>query len=115
MLLDPGTRSDLQPAPGAPSTIAVTLGTNDETPDDGPLAIYDNGVKRPTQLNGFDGTPTDGNSYDSLQWGADTSTLFAADDSDTGLDFYTLAVNSSGVTLTAKEDDPSARLEPGSI
>ena len=37
--------------------------------------------------------------YDSLQWGSDATALFAANNEDTGFDFYTLSVNSSGVTL----------------
>jgi hypothetical protein len=37
--------------------------------------------------------------YDSLQWGSDATALFAANDEDTGFDFYTLSVTSSGVML----------------
>jgi len=43
--------------------------------------------------------------YDSIRWGSDANTLFAANTEDTGFDFYTLSVNSSGVALT--KDYPS--------
>src|SRR6202040_3997846 len=37
--------------------------------------------------------------YDSLQWGLDDTALFAANNEDSGDDFYTLSVDSSGVVL----------------
>ena len=44
-------------------------------------------------------------SFDSLQWGADNTMLYAANSEDTAFDFYTLAVNAMGVSLS--HDYPS--------
>jgi trimeric autotransporter adhesin len=88
---------DLQPAPGASLTTAITLGTNGQNPPQGSLGIYDSGVQRTTVAPGF-GPTTD--IFNDLQWGANASTLYA-DDNYSSLNFYTLAVNSSGVTLTS--------------
>jgi len=93
---------DLEPAPGAPLTTAVIFGTNDVDPPQGSLVIYNDGTQLPTAAAGF-GT-AGGNTFNNLQWGANASTLYADDDSST-LDFYTLAVNSSGVTLTNTVDN----------
>lgn len=88
---------DLQVAPGAPHTTAVSLGIPDSIPAAlGGIVIFDDAVARPITAPGF--FPTS-NLYDSLQWGSDATSLYAANNEDTGLDFYTLAVNSSGVTL----------------
>jgi len=88
---------DLQPQPGAPLTTAVILATNSEYPPEGSLVVYDHGVQLPNIAAGFG--IGGGHIFDDLQWGADASTLYADDDT-SALDFYTLAVNSSGVTLT---------------
>ena len=86
---------DLQPAPGAPLTTAVILGTNGAQPPQGSLTIYDNGTRLPNVANGF---VSGGHPFNDLQWGANSSTLYA-DDNNSSFNFYTLAVNSSGVTL----------------
>jgi hypothetical protein len=91
---------DLQVAPGFPHTTAVTLAVSSSTPSaQGGITIFDDGTARPTIAKGFG--PGGGGDvlYDSLQWGSDATTLFAANDEDTGFDFYTLSVNSSGVSL----------------
>jgi hypothetical protein len=88
---------DLQVAPGTPHTTAVTLGNTGVSPvAEGGITIFDDATARPTTAPGFGGT---GNLFDSLQWGATASTLYAADNEDTAFAFYTLSVNSSGVTL----------------
>jgi hypothetical protein len=88
---------DLQAAPGAPHTAAVSLAVSSSTPvAQGGITIFDDATARPTTTPGFGGT---GHLFDSLQWGSDATALYAANYEDDGFDFYTLAVNSSGVTL----------------
>ena len=84
---------DIEVAPGAPHTAAVTGGGGGFPAARGGLTIFDDGTARPTQAPGI-------NFYDTVQWGADASTLLAATNSTTGFDFFTLAVNAAGVTLT---------------
>jgi hypothetical protein len=45
-----------------------------------------------------------------VQWGADASTLFAANSSSTAFDFYTLAVNAAGVMVS--HDFPNVFTSP---
>jgi hypothetical protein len=84
---------DIEVAPGAPHTAAVTIGGNGAPAARGGLAIFDDVTERPTAAPGI-------NFFDTVQWGADASTLFAATNSTTSFDFFTLAVNAAGVTLT---------------
>ena len=97
--LGPLVALDLQPAPGAPQTTAVSTGSKGAIPQAperayGSLTIFDNNVPRPTAIpeNAYPTFYAFGN----LQWGKDSSTLYAAD---LGDDLYTLAVNSSGATV----------------
>jgi len=90
---------DLQVAPGAPHTTAVSLGVMGISPSASGVEIFDDSTMRPTVAPGPAAT------YDSLQWGADDTTLYAANGEDTGFDFYTLAVNAMGVSLS--RDYPS--------
>ncbi len=88
---------DLQVAPGAPHTTAVTLGNTGVSPmAEGGIVIFDDAIARPTTAPGFNRGLS---LFDSLQWGSDATALFAANDEDTNFDFYTLSVNSTGVTL----------------
>lgn len=97
---------DLQAAPGEPDTTAVTLGVSTSGKvAQGGIVIYDNSKPRPTFAPGF-GSAGSTALYDSIQWGSDATQLFAANNEDIGFDFYTLSVNSSGVTLD--DDYPSA-------
>lgn len=103
---------DLQVAPGLPHTTAVSKGLLNEDPAAaGGVTIYDDATPRPTSVAGW-GSPG-GKTYDSLQWGADATVLYAADTENTSFDFYTLNVNSSGVTLN--QDYPSVFWNPGQI
>lgn len=91
---------DLQVAPGSPHTTAVTIGTANSTPSaQGGVQIFDDANPRSTVAKGFGPGGGGGALYDSLQWGSDATALYAANDEDTGFDFYTLSVNPSGVTL----------------
>jgi hypothetical protein len=92
---------DLQVAPGLPHTTAVTLAVSGSSPSaQGGITIFDDATARPTIAKGFGAGGGGGVLYDSLQWGADASTLFAANNEDTGFDLYTLSVDSSGVALS---------------
>jgi hypothetical protein len=85
---------DIQVAPGAPHTAAVTSGFGTFQSPQGGLTIFDDSTQRPTQAPGLS------NFFNTVQWGADTSTLLAANNSNTAFDFYTLTVSAAGVTLS---------------
>lgn len=88
---------DLQVAPGAPHTTAVTLGNVGVSPSaEGGIVIFDDATPRAITAPGFS---TSGNLYDSLQWGSDATALYAANNEDTAFDFYNLTVSASGVVL----------------
>lgn len=94
----PNVALDLQVAPGAPHTTAVSLGNFGFSPEaQGGIIIYDDSTPRPTTSPGWTGST---NLYDSLQWGSDATALYAANYEDTQWDFYTLAVSSAGVVQT---------------
>ncbi len=99
--LGPYFALDLQVAPAAPHTTAVTLanGTVVDHSADGGIVIFDDASPRPMIAKGFGPGGGGTSSYDSLQWGSDATALFAANDEDTGFDFYTLSVSSAGVIL----------------
>ena len=84
---------DIEVAPGAPHTAAVTIGGGGSPAARGGLAIFDDSTERAAQAAGF-------NFFDTVQWGTDASTLFAATNSTTSFDFFTLAVTPAGVTLS---------------
>ncbi|HVJ07403.1 MAG TPA: hypothetical protein VM554_03405 [Acidisarcina sp.] len=101
--LGPYYALDLQVAPGAPHTIAVSRGipgTASIYQAQGGVAIYDDAVQRPSVV-----TPTSQPGVtallDTIQWGADSTILYAADYENAGGDFYQLAVSPSGVTFVS--------------
>ena len=81
---------DLKVLPGAPHSLAVSrgfsgaLGTTD-------VAIFDDGVQRPNIANG---------SMDCLAFSKSAAVLYAQDTGDSGGFFYTLAINSKGVSVS---------------
>ncbi|KAA6456881.1 hypothetical protein DYQ86_23805 [Acidobacteria bacterium AB60] len=85
---------DLQAAPGASHTTAISLSSFDVSPSELGVSIFDDTTPRPTKL------VTGGNSYRSLQWAGTAATMFAEADAEP-TDFFTLAVNASGVTLSS--------------
>jgi hypothetical protein len=91
---------DLQVAPGAPHTSAVSRGIRGSSPSAlGGIVIFDDATPRPVIAKGFGPGGGGGVIYDSLQWGANASSLFAANLEDSGVDFYTLAVDANGISL----------------
>jgi len=89
---------DLQVAPGAPQTTAVSLGNMGVSPSaQGGVVIYDDATARATKLPGFGAVG--GGLFDSLQWGSDDTALYASNYESSGFDFYILTVSLSGVVL----------------
>jgi hypothetical protein len=91
---------DIQVAPGGPHTTAVSIGIPDiTTPSDGGVTIFDDGQARPTSTPG----PIDGGTgtcyCGALQWGSTNLQLYSSNSVTTAFDFYSLAVDSSGVVL----------------
>lgn len=102
---------DLQVAPGAPHTTAVSKGVLNLDPKaQGGITIFDDATPRSTSAPGW-GSPG-GNTYDSIQWGSDATALYAAG-WEGGDHFFTLNVISSGVVLS--EDYPGVFWNPGGI
>jgi hypothetical protein len=109
---DPYYALDIQVAPGAPHTTAVSksvasLGHQAV----GGITIFDDSMPRPvsTPENGYPG----GGLFDSIQWGSDATALYAENSESTGFDFYILSVSSSGVVLS--QDCPEVFWNPGRI
>lgn len=97
---------DLQVAPGQSSTIAVARGVSSQSnivTAQGGVAIYDDAVQRPAVI-----TPTTQAGdvlLDTIQWGADATVLYAADNENASGDFYQLSVSPNGVALAS--DSPN--------
>ena len=89
---NPIDASDIQVAPGAPHTTAVTHGVSGFGGSlIGPLTIFDDGTPRPV-------VPVGQVFCDSLQWGADATTLFCS--STQGFsDLFEMAVDANGVSI----------------
>jgi hypothetical protein len=91
---------DLQVAPGAPHTSAVSRGIRGSSPSAlGGIKIFDDATPRPVIAKGFGPGGGGGVIYDSIQWGADATSLLAADLESSGEDFFTLAVDANGISL----------------
>jgi hypothetical protein len=91
---------DLQSAPGLPGTTAITTAFCCGSPNTSGVAIYDDGVARPTTIGEYQPNP-----YFSLQWNSDATALYSSEEG-VPTDLFTLAVNASGVSLS--KDFPSA-------
>jgi trimeric autotransporter adhesin len=83
---------DLQAAPAAPRTTAVTLANFDVSPSSAAVVIFDGSTPR---ANPLDAT---GNSYSGLKWAATASTLYAVDQG-VPQSFFVLGVGPSGAVL----------------
>ena len=96
----PFVAMDVQVAPGAAHTTAVSRGNPDVSAEFHNLVIYDDGALRGSATNAF------ASLYDSLQWGNDGNTLYAANYESSGFDFYALSVNAQGAQQV--QDYPNA-------
>jgi hypothetical protein len=98
----PQTAIALKAAPTAPHTAAVLEGNySDDSPDTGGVVIYDDAAPRATIIPSF---PAFGPDITWLTWGADASTLYGGNE-DIPPTYYTLSVNSAGVTVSSKENN----------
>ena len=88
---------DLQVAPGAPHTIAVSRGVqNFAFIAEGGLVIFDDATPRPMKVPAGIGT---GDLLDTFQWTSDATTIFAADTESGGANlFYKIPVTSAGAS-----------------
>ena len=91
----PWLAMDIQPAPDAAQTTAISLGALGVSPENHGLAIFDNAAARPQRPPVWGS----GNLYDSLQWGLTGSVLYAADNESGGFELSTLGVDTTGATL----------------
>lgn len=88
---------DLEVAPGAPHTVAVSVNGSDLNRYTRTVLVYDDGVARPLH-------PADsyaGASFDTFAWGANASTLYATQSPFSGGPEYVLSVGATGPTLTS--------------
>ena len=98
--------SDLQAAPNADGTVAFVRSVQGTSPgEEGGVLIYDGGVQRPQVLCGFIQGGCSGRGagdlFNSIQWNANALSMYAANNEDTGFDFYTIPVTAAGFgTLT---------------
>jgi hypothetical protein len=83
---------DLQVAPQAPHTIAVSLKEHGISGSAGVL-IFDDNTQRPNTIPDFN------YSVNSIQWGADASILYGANGENTGFNYYIMNVDANGLTL----------------
>ncbi|MGE5624945.1 MAG: IPT/TIG domain-containing protein [Bacillota bacterium] len=93
---------DIQVAPGAPHTVAVSRGLlgSGSIESVGGVTIFDDGTPRPAHANGVDDANPLFGFYDSLQWGADDTALYSVNTEDSGWDFYVVSVSPTGAALT---------------
>jgi hypothetical protein len=89
---------DLQAAPGAPHTTAISRAAFDVSPSALGVTIFDDTSARPSNLI------TAADSYVSLQW-ADTAATVYAEEQALPTNFFTLGVNASGVTVSNTASD----------
>jgi hypothetical protein len=90
----PPSISDIEVAPGQPHTVAVTqeVGSSGATE----LAIYDDNVMRPKTGNAS--VPPIG-FVSVIRWGADASTIYGTENTESGGPEFIYSVNAQGVTL----------------
>ena len=74
--------------------MAVSLSTQGSSSWGGAIVIYDDATPRPTRIGGGTGTSR----YETLQWGATASDLYASSGS-YGYDLYAFSVDASGIAL----------------
>jgi hypothetical protein len=93
---------DLQVAPGQSHVIAVARGKNAASGTvqaQGGVAVYDDAVQRPLVVSPT--TQAGDVLIDTIQWGADATVLYAANNENLGGDLYQLSVSANGVTLVS--------------
>lgn len=97
----PYVAMDLQAGPTSDGTVAIVRGTTTDQ-EGGGVAIYDDSTERPDYLCGWsqnacaDFTHGGDDIFDSIQWNADGSEMYAVNYQNTGGDFYAIPVTSAG-------------------
>jgi trimeric autotransporter adhesin len=89
---------DLQAAPNSDDSVAVVRGEPEIPEEIGGVVIYNNGTELPDVVCGYaqTGCPNPDYRLDSIQWNSTGTEMYAANNEDTGFDFYRVRVNSSG-------------------
>ena len=98
----PYSASDLQASPVSDGTVAVVRGvpTSVTPSEQGGVVIYDDATARHNAVCGFIQIGCTGSTgewiFGSIQWNADASVMFAANNETSGFDFYTVPVTALG-------------------
>lgn len=91
---------DLQVSPQNSATIAVARGVaNAIAVAQGGVAIYDGATQRPNVVSPTTQTTPANVLLDTIQWSADATMIYAANNENDGGDFYTLSVSANGVAF----------------
>lgn len=94
----PWLPGDMKAAPVSPHTAAVTLYSWGSTPrPQGGIAVFDDGVERPTVAPGWNGGQQVSAEYDVIAWTGSDQLLASAPNTYAGGPLYSLGVNDSGV------------------
>lgn len=92
---------DIAAAPSYPHTIAVSLGCRGINPAaEGGLVIYDDAIIRPCSVPGS--LSEKGCLINTIQWGRDSSTIFAGNNETSDYDFYSISVNGYGAAVSSE-------------
>ena len=84
---------DMEAVPGEPNAVAISRRNAGFSPRHEGVAIYDNGVKRPTTTASHTGSNV-------IEFGSSGSTLYGLNNETTEFGFRKMSVNSLGVTTT---------------
>jgi hypothetical protein len=84
---------DIAVVPGNPDAVAISRKFQGVSPRHAGVAVYDNGVIRPTQTPGHTGSNV-------IQYSADPATLYGYNNETTDFGFRTMLVDDNGVTIT---------------
>lgn len=94
----PRFASQIVVAAGSPGTVAVSRRNHGFSPNYEGIAVFDNGVMRPTTDNGFDGGNTIG-------FGSSPDVLYGYDNEDSDNKLERFTISSSGVELDTSVDN----------
>jgi hypothetical protein len=84
---------DIAVAPGNPDAVAISRKFQGVSPRHAGVAVFDNGVIRPTQTPGHTGSNV-------IQYSGDPATLYGYNNETTDFGFRTMLVDANGVTIT---------------
>ncbi|HEY0430961.1 MAG TPA: Calx-beta domain-containing protein, partial [Pyrinomonadaceae bacterium] len=87
---------DIEVLPGAPQSVAISRRVLRRSPDHAAVAIYDDGVQRPTTTNVNFGTAN------RIEFSSTAATIYGFNSQDTGLQTYRLSVTALGVSIAGQ-------------